>query len=87
MTDLHAAEGFYYSRDHLIERGCIENSDDENVFAYHSSDDWSAVSNHLKESWGHGQYWFGPSLIKETSMKNGLTNYIFRVSRTPAGSS
>lgn len=81
MDDTTKAEGFYYSVGHLIEAGCIENHDDETMFAFHSTDTWDDVSRHLRKVWGYGNCWGGPHLLKQSSIKDGRTNYVFKVDR------
>lgn len=81
FPDLYQSEGFYYSRNHLIDSGCIENYNDENVFAYHAQDDWQTVVSHLRSVWGYDMFWFGPALMKSSAMRNGQTNYVFRITR------
>ena len=81
MADLYQAEGFYYSRDHLIEAGCIENHEDHAVFAFHSFEEWAVVADRLRSVWGYDLFWWGPHLIKCTSMKGGKSNYVFHIRR------
>lgn len=75
------AEGFYYSVQHLLQAGCIENEGDETTFAFHSGERWSAVREKLQKVWGYGTCWGGPSLITVTNMRDGRANYVFRIER------
>lgn len=81
MTDLYMAEGFYYSRDHLLDFGLVEHPEDETLFAYHGSESWETIMRLLRDQWGYGAFWDDSKLIKKTPMRDGRTNYVFRITR------
>ncbi len=79
MDPITKSEGFYYSIDHLVEAGCVPNHDITGVLAFHSIEDWDHVSAKLKNVWGYSFSWTGPTLLKQSPMRDGRTNYVFRI--------
>jgi len=76
--DILRAEGLGYFEDQIKEIGGFSNDFYEGVYAIHSKEGWGTVHQKVKNL---GMFWFlfdRIKLIKETKMKDGNINYVFR---------
>lgn len=77
--DVLLAEGLGYLEDHFKEAGFIPHKDECDIFARHTSKTWAEVLELIKCQWGYARFFTSAVLIKETNLKNGKTNFVFRL--------
>lgn len=76
--DILRAEGLGYFEQQLNEINGFESDIHYNLYAIHSNETWEIVEEEIKAL---SMFWFlfeDVKLIKETKIKNGMTNYIFK---------
>ncbi len=79
MMDVYLSEGVAYLIMHFEEK-FIPHKNLSFVYAVHSILEWNEVVDLIKKTWGYGEFFNKIKLLKETSMKNGKTNFVFEIS-------
>lgn len=73
------AEGWEYLEDHFRESGFIPHKDERDIFAIHTNKPWKEVLELIKDQWGYARFFMSAIVIKKTNLKNGQTNFVFRI--------
>lgn len=77
--DVLISEGLGYLEDHFKDAGFIPHKDEWDIFAVHTNEKWPEILASIKSQWGYGRFFINAIIIKKTSLKNGKTNFVFRL--------
>lgn len=79
MVNILEAEGWGYLDDHFKESGFIPHDNLIGVFAFHSKSEWKEIRELALKQWGRFQFFNDARLLKQTSMRDGRINHVFRL--------